>query len=96
MTSVEVKTAAYDLGADLCGIAPVDRFAGAPKGFRPDDIWQDCRSMLVFAKKLNTLVMPGLLTAVTTLRKAMVEIKPLTSMESSAIKYQTVGFRRRP
>ncbi len=52
MTSGEVKFAAFNLGADICGIAPVERFAQAPKGFHPNDIWQDCRSVLVFAKKL--------------------------------------------
>ncbi len=52
MTSREVKSVAFNLGTDLCGIAPVERFAQAPKGFHPKDIWQDCRSVLVFAKKL--------------------------------------------
>ena len=37
---------------DLCGIAPIERFEGAPPGFRPADIYADCRSVLVFAKRL--------------------------------------------
>jgi hypothetical protein len=52
MTAREIKSTAFDLGADLCGIAPVDRFASAPKGFHPNDIYGECRSVLVFAKKL--------------------------------------------
>jgi epoxyqueuosine reductase len=52
MTAGEIKSIAFDLGADLCGIAPVDRFASAPDGFHPTDIHGDCRSVLVFAKKL--------------------------------------------
>ena len=52
MNSSQIKSYAFDLGADLCGIAPVDRFVSAPKGFHPNDIYQDCRSVLVFAKKL--------------------------------------------
>ncbi|UCG69120.1 MAG: epoxyqueuosine reductase [Thermoplasmata archaeon] len=40
------------LGADLCGIAPVERFNEAPKGFRPKDIYKDSRSVVVFAKRL--------------------------------------------
>jgi epoxyqueuosine reductase len=43
--------------ADICGIAPVDRFDGAPKGFHPSDIYPDCRSVVVFAARfpLSTL-----------------------------------------
>jgi epoxyqueuosine reductase len=50
----EVKQIVFDLRADLCGIASVDRFSLAPEGFRPRDIWRDCQSVLVFAKKLPT------------------------------------------
>jgi epoxyqueuosine reductase QueG len=52
MTSEQIKSATFDLGADLCGIAPVDRFSSAPEGFHPLDIFRDCRSVLVFAKRL--------------------------------------------
>lgn len=52
MNSSEIKSIAFELGADLCGIAPVDRFSSAPKGFHPKDIYEECRSVLVFAKKL--------------------------------------------
>jgi epoxyqueuosine reductase QueG len=36
------------LGADVCGIANIDRFAGAPEGFSPADIFPDCKSVVVF------------------------------------------------
>ncbi len=52
MTADETKSIALELGADICGIAPVDRFSSAPKGFHPNDIYGDCQSVLVFAKKL--------------------------------------------
>ncbi len=32
-----VKKLALQKGADLCGIAPVERFRDAPEGFRPTD-----------------------------------------------------------
>jgi epoxyqueuosine reductase QueG len=51
-TSEQVKEAVRALGMDLCGIAPVERFAGAPEGFRPGDIFSACRSVVVFARKL--------------------------------------------
>lgn len=38
-------------GAHICGIAAVDRFADAPEGFHPRDIYADCRSVLVFASR---------------------------------------------
>lgn len=47
-----VKHLLRDLGADLCGIAPAERFDGAPAGFRPTDIYEECRSVVVFARKV--------------------------------------------
>lgn len=52
MPTNQIKSIAFDLGADLCGVAPVDRFSSAPKGFKPNDISKDCQSVLVFAKRL--------------------------------------------
>ncbi len=46
-----IKSLAYDLGADLCGIAPVERFQDAPAGFRPEDIFPQARSVIAFAKR---------------------------------------------
>ena len=51
-TPNEIKSTALEFGADICGIAPVDRFSSAPKGFHPNDVYSDCQSVLVFAKKL--------------------------------------------
>ena len=47
-----IKQIAQEFGAELCGIAAADRFAGAPEGFKPTDIYADCRSVVVFAKRL--------------------------------------------
>jgi len=44
-----VKAKAIQKGADICGIAVVARFANAPKGFHPCDIYPDCKSVIVFA-----------------------------------------------
>lgn len=49
MTSSELKSYACQLGADLCGIASLDRFADAPKGFHPSDVMPACRSVVSFA-----------------------------------------------
>lgn len=52
MTKDQVKAEVFSLGADLCGVATVDRFAGAPAGFHPLDIFKDARSVVVFAKQV--------------------------------------------
>ena len=49
MTSREVKEIAYKLGAELCGIAGLDRFSDAPEGYHPRDVWPGCRSVISFA-----------------------------------------------
>ncbi len=51
MKAGNVKQIACDLGADLCGIAPIDRFEGAPEGFHPRDVFPACKSVIVFAKR---------------------------------------------
>ncbi len=48
----QYKQFVLNTGADLCGIANIERFAGAPEGFHPSDIYKDCRSVIVFAKRL--------------------------------------------
>ena len=35
ITKKEIKERLYELGADLCGIAGVDRFGEAPEGYHP-------------------------------------------------------------
>ncbi len=57
INSGTIKKRVIQQGADICGIAPVDRFDGAPKGFHPSDIYPDCRSVVVFAARfpLSTL-----------------------------------------
>jgi len=51
LKSTEVKRILHDMGADLCGIASVDRFGEAPEGFHPCDVLPSCKSVIVFAKK---------------------------------------------
>jgi epoxyqueuosine reductase QueG len=39
------------MGADLVGIAAMDRLDGAPQGFHPRDVMPGCKSVVVFAKR---------------------------------------------
>ena len=54
MTNEErIKEIILNQGADLCGIANIDRFADTPVGFHPLDIYKACKSVIVFAKRLS-------------------------------------------
>ena len=54
MISNDIKQILYEMGADLCGIASVDRFDEAPQGFHPCDILPSCKTVVVFAKRFLT------------------------------------------
>lgn len=45
----QLKEIMYGLGADLCGIASIDRFDDAPRGFHPLDVMPECKSVISFA-----------------------------------------------
>lgn len=47
ITSRVVKRWAKDMGADIVGIAPVERFEGAPPGHGPKDFVPEARSVIV-------------------------------------------------
>lgn len=51
ITSAQVKRAAFDAGAGDIGIANIERFANAPRGMHPKNIFPDCKSVI-------TIVMP--------------------------------------
>lgn len=48
----QVKAAAKGLGADLVGIASIERFAGAPAGSKPTDIMPQAQTVIVIAKRI--------------------------------------------
>lgn len=48
MDSKQVKELMFSLGADLCGIASIDRFSTAPKGYHPLDVLPTCKSVISF------------------------------------------------
>lgn len=52
MTSSDVKRLARELGADLCGIASMDRFDGAPKQQDPRYIFPDAKAALVLGFRI--------------------------------------------
>jgi epoxyqueuosine reductase QueG len=51
MDSSSIKQFLFDLGADICGIASIDRFTESPEGFNPLDTLPSCKSVIVFGNK---------------------------------------------
>ena len=49
LESKRIKEIMFALGADLCGIASMDRFEDAPKGYHPLDVLPTCKSVVSFA-----------------------------------------------
>jgi epoxyqueuosine reductase len=54
LTRKIIKEFVIKHGADKCGIAAVERFAEAPIGFHPTDIYKGCQSVIVFLKQMPT------------------------------------------
>ena len=52
MNSNDIKKQAGKTGATLCGIATIDRFYNAPKGFGPLDLYPQAQSAIAFAKQV--------------------------------------------
>lgn len=50
----QVKNILFGLGADLCGIAGIDRFHDAPEGYHPADVLPTCKSVISFACRFPT------------------------------------------
>jgi epoxyqueuosine reductase QueG len=48
----EIKRLAVKMGADLAGVAPVERFRYAPVDFQPQYFMKDARSVIVLAMRL--------------------------------------------
>lgn len=48
----KIKEIFINLDAEVCGVANIDLFIDSPEGFHPTDIFSDCKSVIVFAKKI--------------------------------------------
>lgn len=43
-----IRELALSMGADVCGFAGIERFADAPAGFSPLDVYGDCKTVIAF------------------------------------------------
>jgi epoxyqueuosine reductase len=48
LNSVAIKEISCQLGAEVCGIANINRFQQAPEGFHPRDIFPEAQSVIIF------------------------------------------------
>ena len=71
----EIKSRIRELGADLCGIASIERFEKAPTGFHPRDILPDCNSVIVLAVRFPTSALLGSSQAAYTFVRNQVTLK---------------------
>lgn len=52
LTAADVKAFAKELGADLVGIAPIERFADLPDAHNPARIFPETRSVIVIGRRI--------------------------------------------
>lgn len=52
-----IREKAISLGADVCGFAAVERFESAPAGFKPGDIYEAAKSVIVFLKVIPSEIL---------------------------------------
>ena len=55
----KLKQYALDNGADLVGVAPIERFGGAPQGHRPEDILPGARAVVACARRIPEGALDG-------------------------------------
>lgn len=60
LSSKLIKEAALAAGADVCGIAPIERMKGAPDLMNPKFLFPECRSMIGFVFRIPRGVQRGI------------------------------------
>ncbi len=81
MNREQVKQIFYSLGADLCGIAGIDRFQEAPAGYHPTDVLPRCKSVISYACRIPV----GTLVCKTTVTYTRVRNSITAKMDSIAL-----------
>ncbi|MDU1890405.1 MAG: 4Fe-4S binding protein [Dysgonomonas sp.] len=91
-----VKEIAMSLGADLVGIASVDRFVNSPKGHSPVDKFSTCKSVIVLGCTFPQETLQLDTVSYTAIRNGMIEkLDPMserlvTELKSHKIKAKSV------
>jgi epoxyqueuosine reductase len=77
-----LKEIIYQQGADVCGIANIERFEHAPKGFHPTDILSNAKSVVVFGKQF----LKGVFISSSNVPYSLVRNQLIQEMDNLAIK----------
>lgn len=79
-----IKELAYSLGVDVCGIAETERFAKAPDGFHPADIFPGAKSVVVYGRQFPKSLFAAATNAPYTLfRNKLIDIVDNISVQLS-------------
>jgi epoxyqueuosine reductase QueG len=89
----DIRDTALALGMDLCGFASVERFAGAPAGHHPADIYPACRTVIVFARRIpaESLFAPGRVPYTVVSQIALQEVDRLGVQLCLALEKTSIG-----
>lgn len=71
-----IKELVLSCGADVCGIANIDRFDNAPDGFSPRDIWNGCKEDTLTARGLISIKHTAVLCGLGTIGKSSLLLNP--------------------
>lgn len=82
MDSRFIKEMTYSFGAEVCGIAGIERFKDSPKGFHPKDILPDAKSVIVFGKQFSK----GVFEAITNVPYTLLSVNFRQVIDDASIK----------
>lgn len=86
-----IKEFAMSLGADLVGIAAIDRFLNSPKGHSPMDIFPACKSVIVLGCTFPQETLNQDTISYTAVRNGMIgKVDPLSEKLATELKKQKI------
>lgn len=91
-----LKEFAYDLGAQVCGIAHIERFQEAPLGFHPADIFPEAKSVIVVGRESSQ----GVFASKTNVPYTLMRHKLIDLLDKMTVdlcfKIEAVGYQAVP
>ena len=74
MTNKEIKKLCRSFGADLVGVASVERFVNAPKGYHPTDVMPTAKSVISLGMVLPKDILEQDIRTYTDIRLSLIHI----------------------
>ena len=96
MTNKEIKKLCRSFGADLVGVASVERFVNAPKGYHPTDVMPTAKSVISLGMVLPKDILEQDIRTYTDIRneavKKMDKVAADVAAELKGLKYKAVSI----